>query len=122
MAGGIYFYQRSGVWDFVPIFSMSLIGAVVIAIFVLLMGASAACVQDLPVVAEPAEAHVDLAIKDDVLVDMGSFHRLSMTVENIGSDSRSYAFDIGMVVKVRTLANGLQAGAYFYRLRIGEFA
>ena len=66
---------------------MSLIGAVVTAIFVLLMGASAACAQDLPVVAEPAEAHVDLAIKDDVLVDMGSFHRLSMTVENIGSDS-----------------------------------
>ena len=42
--------------------------------------------------------------------------------QRFGSDSRSYAFDIGMVVKVRTLANGLQAGAYFYRLRIGEFA
>ena len=45
---------------------------------------------------------MDLAIKDYVLVDMGSFHRLSMTVENIGSDSLSYAFDIGMEVKVRS--------------------
>ena len=88
-------------WDFVAIFLMSLIGAVAMAIFVLLMSASAACAQDLPVVESPATADVDLAIVDYVLTDMGSFHRLSMTVANIGSDSLSYAFDIGMEVQSR---------------------
>ena len=89
-------------WDFAAIFLMSLIGAVAMAVFVLLMSASAACAEDLPVREAPPAANADLAIVDYVLKDMGSFHRLAMTVANIGSDSLSHAFDIGMEVKVRT--------------------
>jgi len=79
---------------------MSLIGAVAMAVFVLLMSASAACAEGVPM--ETSGADVDLAIVGYVLEDMGPFHRLSMTVANMGSDSLAHSFDIGMEVKIRT--------------------
>ena len=141
---------------FAAIFLMSLIGAVAMAVFVLLMSASAACAEGLPM--ETSGADVDLAIVDYILEDMGPFHRLSMTVANMGSDSLAHSFDIGMEVKIRTDFSQVSArheevvslpvelppgglrefsvewdgrdeagwamagGAYFYRLRLGEYA
>ena len=87
-------------WHFAAIFLMSLIGAVAMAVFVLLMSASAACAEGVPM--ETSGADVDLAIVGYVLEDMGPFHRLSMTVANMGSDSLAYSFDIGIEVKIRT--------------------